>query len=198
MRALAVATLALFLAAPAASVAATSAQGSSHFSELLRELREREKAKAKGPGSGAAGAPAGATTTSTPATSTPTTTYVPSGGAAAPGATATTPPAATTTAPPATTATPGASTVPPVATTPSTATPASKAKTASDRPLSAGAIVIAALAALLVLACVAWAFARSRAVEPHWLVTLRHSFAEAGFRASATWSELLDWARLGR
>jgi hypothetical protein len=58
--------------------------------------------------------------------------------------------------------------------------------------------VIAALAALLVLGCLAWAFARSRAFEPHWLIALRHSAAEAGFRASATWSELLDWARLGR
>jgi len=58
--------------------------------------------------------------------------------------------------------------------------------------------VIAVLAALLVLGCLIWAFARSRAFEPHWLIALRHSAAEAGFRASATWSELLDWARLGR
>ncbi|HXM86726.1 MAG TPA: hypothetical protein VN889_03740, partial [Solirubrobacteraceae bacterium] len=63
--------------------------------------------------------------------------------------------------------------------------------------LSTGAIVIAALAALLVLACVGWALARRRAFEPHWLLSLRHATAEAGFRASATWSEFLDWVRLG-
>jgi hypothetical protein len=58
--------------------------------------------------------------------------------------------------------------------------------------------VIAALAALLVLGCAAWALARSKAFEPHWLLSLRHAMAEAGFRASETWSEFADWARLGR
>jgi hypothetical protein len=67
-----------------------------------------------------------------------------------------------------------------------------------DRPLSTGAIVIAALAALLILVCIVWALARRRAFEPHWLLSLRHAMAEAGFRASATWSEFADWARLGR
>ena len=75
---------------------------------------------------------------------------------------------------------------------------ASVAKTSGgDRPLSTGAIVIAAFAALLVLACLGWALARRRAFEPHWLLSLRHATAEAGFRASATWSEFLDWVRLG-
>ena len=65
--------------------------------------------------------------------------------------------------------------------------------------LSTGAIVIAALArAAACSACAAWALARSRAFEPHWLLSLRHAMAEAGFRASATWSEFADWARLGR
>jgi hypothetical protein len=63
--------------------------------------------------------------------------------------------------------------------------------------LSTGAIVIAALAALLLLACVAWGLARRSAFEPHWLLSLRHSLAEAGFRASATWSEFTDWVQLG-
>jgi hypothetical protein len=58
--------------------------------------------------------------------------------------------------------------------------------------------VIAVLAALLVLACAAWALARRSAFEPRWLLSLRHAMAEAGFRASATWSEFADWARLGR
>ena len=43
------------------------------------------------------------------------------------------------------------------------------------------AVVLAAIAALLLLACAAWAFARSRAYEPHWLVSLRHAMAEAGY-----------------
>ena len=65
------------------------------------------------------------------------------------------------------------------------------------RHLTAGAIVIAALAALLALGCAAWAIARRRAYEPRWWLSLRHALAEAGFRASATWAELTDWLRLG-
>jgi hypothetical protein len=64
--------------------------------------------------------------------------------------------------------------------------------------VSTEAIVLAAIAALLLLACAAWAFARSRAYEPHWSVSMRHAMAEAGFRTSATWAEFTDWARLGR
>jgi hypothetical protein len=63
--------------------------------------------------------------------------------------------------------------------------------------LSTAAIVLAVLAAVLVLACISWALARRRAFEPHWLLSLRHSMAEAGFRASATWAEFSDWVRLG-
>jgi hypothetical protein len=63
--------------------------------------------------------------------------------------------------------------------------------------ISREAIVAAALAALLALACLAWGVARAFALEPRWLVSLRHSMAEAGSRASATWAELADWARLG-
>jgi hypothetical protein len=147
----------------------------------------------------------------TPSTaSTPTTMYVPSGGVA-PGATtapAATTPGATTT--PVTPTTPTATT--PTVATPTTSTPANTIATLSltqtgkaqakkakgDRPLSTGAIVIAALALLLLLGCIAWALARRRAFEPHWLLSLRHAMAEAGFRASATWSEFADWARLGR
>jgi hypothetical protein len=58
--------------------------------------------------------------------------------------------------------------------------------------------VIAVLAALLALGCGAWALARSRAYEPAWVLSVRHSIDEAGLRASATWAELTDWARLGR
>ena len=145
----------------------------------------------------------------TSAASTPTTTYAPSGGVA-PGAATTTPTAATPgtatagvtpTTPPATTPT----TSIPAAITPQASTPtpaktgtAQAKKSNSDRPLSTGAIVIAALALLLLLGCIAWALARRRAFEPHWLLSLRHAMAEAGFRASATWSEFADWVRLGR
>ena len=64
--------------------------------------------------------------------------------------------------------------------------------------LSTAAIVAAIVAAVLVLGCIAWALARRRAFEPHWLLSLRHAMAEAGFRASATWAEFADWAKLGR
>jgi hypothetical protein len=64
--------------------------------------------------------------------------------------------------------------------------------------LSTGAIVIAALAALLALACLAWGLARRRAFEPRWWLSLRHAVAEAGLRTSETLAEFADWARLGR
>ena len=65
------------------------------------------------------------------------------------------------------------------------------------RHLTAGTIAIAVLAALLALACAAWAIARRRAYEPRWWLSLRHALAEAGLRASATWAEFTDWLRLG-
>jgi hypothetical protein len=67
----------------------------------------------------------------------------------------------------------------------------------AGRSLAAGEIVIAAVAALLVLGCAAWAIARRRAFEPRWTLSMRHAIAEAGFRASATWAEFVDWLRLG-
>jgi len=153
-------------------------------------------------------APPGATNTSAPAAGGGGTTGAPAG-TSVPQPSGTTP-AITPTAT-ATPSTPAATA--PTASTPATSTPqaqtrgtltltqpgAGKAnKAQGDSGLSTGAIVIAALAALLVLACVAWALARRRAFEPHWLLSLRHAMAEAGFRASATWSEFADWARLGR
>ncbi len=64
--------------------------------------------------------------------------------------------------------------------------------------LSTGAIVVAALAALLILLCLAWAAARWWAYEPRWAVSLRHSLEEAGWHLSASWEEFSDWVRLGR
>jgi hypothetical protein len=122
---------------------------------------------------------------------------------------------------PTTTASPAA--VTPAATTPDAVTPTkatvptlttpnsitkSTATTVGGRPLahtakhseslSTAAIAAVIVAAVLVLACIAWALARRRAFEPHWLLSLRHAMAEAGFRLSATWAEFADWARLGR
>jgi hypothetical protein len=64
--------------------------------------------------------------------------------------------------------------------------------------VSTEAVALAMVAVVLLLACAAWAFARSRAYEPHWFVSMRHAMAEAGFRTSATWAEFTDWARIGR
>jgi hypothetical protein len=149
-----------------------------------------------GSGTGLASAHAAAPSAAT----TPTTTYVPSGGAVVPGAATPATPSTAATATP-TVSIPASESVQTAASTASTAStqaPAAQAKTSKgDRPLSTGAIVIAALAALLLLGILGWALARRRAFEPHWLLALRHAMAEAGFRASATWSEFADWARLG-
>jgi hypothetical protein len=63
--------------------------------------------------------------------------------------------------------------------------------------VSTEAVVIAALAALLALGCVTWGIARLASFEPRWTQSLRHTMAEAGLRASATWAEFSDWVRLG-
>jgi hypothetical protein len=64
--------------------------------------------------------------------------------------------------------------------------------------LSAGAIAIAVVAALVAIGCVAWGISRRRAFEPQWLLSLRHAMAEAGLHASSTWAEFADWVKLGR
>ena len=71
------------------------------------------------------------------------------------------------------------------------------ARSKHSESLSTAAIVVVVLAVVLVLACIAWALARRRAFEPHWLLSLRHAIAEAGFRLSATCAEFADWIRLG-
>ncbi len=112
--------------------------------------------------------------TSTPAA--PTTTYAPQ--SSAPGTS---------------TATPAA----PAGAVRTSATATSK-RTAHSSKLSTAALALAILGALLVLICLAWALARARAYDPHWARSLRHSLAEGGFRASATWAEFSDWARIGK
>ncbi|HXC45064.1 MAG TPA: hypothetical protein VNU24_00545 [Solirubrobacteraceae bacterium] len=74
---------------------------------------------------------------------------------------------------------------------------AGKAKPHGKR-LSAGALALAILGALLILACIAWALGRWLALEPRWSVSFMHSLREAAYRASETWAEFSDWARLGR
>jgi len=154
-----------------------------------------------------------ATTATTPSVSTPASAKVPSPATttAAPATTttaaATTTPAPTTTATPATMpttpsrtlTTPGTSAVNPLnRVAPNARLHARAHSSGGSGHVSTEAIVLAAIAALLLLACAAWAFARSRAYEPHWLVSMRHAMAEAGFRTSATWAEFTDWVRLGR
>ena len=64
--------------------------------------------------------------------------------------------------------------------------------------LSAGALALAILGALLALGCIVWVLARWLALEPRWTISLTHSLREASYRGSATWAEFSDWARLGR
>ncbi|HTR89990.1 MAG TPA: hypothetical protein VMG62_07770 [Solirubrobacteraceae bacterium] len=156
------------------------------------------------------------TTISPSSTNSAATTPATSPGAATPATTA----APSTSAPTATT--PAATT--PAATTPATTTPATTVSTSagslagatttiekggparvrartrgpSEEKTSAGAIFLAVLAALAILVCALWALARSRAFEPHWLLSFRHAMAEAGYRMSSTWAEFQDWVRLGR
>ncbi|HEX4435977.1 MAG TPA: hypothetical protein VH061_04200 [Solirubrobacteraceae bacterium] len=133
-----------------------------------------------GPATVATTVPTVATTTPTIATTTP---AAPAAGVTAPGATST----------PGETTTPGATTVPGshVLGTPTTA------KKSGGGKLSDGAILAAILAGLIALACLVWGAFRITAFEPHWLLSTRHSVAEAGFRAAATWDEFTDWLRLG-
>jgi hypothetical protein len=125
----------------------------------------------------------------------------------------TTPTIATSTpaTPPATVTTPGATASPAGTTTPGALTiggktiPSSEVlgeltltkKSSGEGKLSGGAILAAILAGLIALACLTWGIFRIGAFEPRWLLSARHSVAEAGFRAAATWDEFTDWLRLG-
>ncbi|MGA7703624.1 MAG: hypothetical protein WB998_01890, partial [Solirubrobacteraceae bacterium] len=71
-------------------------------------------------------------------------------------------------------------------------------KSSNPTHLSTGALILAILGALLLLACLAWAIGRWLAFEPRWTVAFTHSLREASYRGSATWAEFSDWARLGR
>lgn len=154
---------------------------------------------------GTSAAPTG-TTTKTPASSTGAGAVPPTArtgaaappsartGTAAPGGIPTPGSATPTTTPTTATAVPGR----PTAIAPTSRSPGGRGRARSGGKLSRGALIGAALAGLLVLLCAVWAAIRWLAVEPRWARSLGYSLEEAGFRASATWAELLDWARLGR
>jgi hypothetical protein len=74
---------------------------------------------------------------------------------------------------------------------------ASKAKS-SDAGMPAPLLALAVIGALMALAGLLYGLARWWAWEPRWLVRVRHAGAEAGWRASGSWAEFMDWVRLGR
>lgn len=74
------------------------------------------------------------------------------------------------------------------------ATPASSGTDSAPAPLIAIAIMLALLAVLGGV----WIAARWFGFDPPWLTGVRHAGQEAGWRASAAWSEFSDWVRLGR
>jgi hypothetical protein len=61
----------------------------------------------------------------------------------------------------------------------------------------AALIVLAAIAAALALPALAYGLARWRGWEPGWMPGVRHTLAEASFRASNGWGEFADWLRFG-
>jgi len=68
----------------------------------------------------------------------------------------------------------------------------------SDAGIPAPLVALAVIAVLMMLAALLYALARWWAWEPDWLVRARHAGAEAGWRASGSWAEFMDWLRLGR
>jgi hypothetical protein len=131
-------------------------------------------------------------------------------GGAAPGRGRGVAPAVTT--PPATTPAPTqtAPAVPPVATAPATTPPASTVPAQPAAPVAQQPaaprerdrtpllVALVAAGALLLLALLAWGWARMRGWDPRWAARMRHSWGEAGYRTTSTWSEFTDWLRLGR
>jgi hypothetical protein len=68
----------------------------------------------------------------------------------------------------------------------------------SDAGVPAPLVALAVIAAILLLAGLLYGLGRWWAWEPRWLVRARHAGAEAGWRASGSWAEFMDWVRLGR
>ena len=74
---------------------------------------------------------------------------------------------------------------------------ASKSRS-SDAGVPAPLVALAVIGALMAIAALLYGLARWWAWEPRWLLRLRHAGAEAGWRASGSWAEFVDWLRLGR
>ncbi len=75
---------------------------------------------------------------------------------------------------------------------------AANAERASDAGAPAPVVALGVLGALLALAGLGYGLSRWLAWDPSWAGSARHAVGEAGWRASATWSEFTDWLRLGR
>jgi hypothetical protein len=177
-----------------AAVSPTGAAAANTKSEKLLGVSIPASARIHGttasPATPPATTQAQATTTQAQATTTP-------AGGAQPGTVAPTGSTPTATAPPATT-TPSAAPTTTAPTAGSTTVVGVAHKTSPSRThLSTAALALAVLGALLILGCLVWVVGRWLALEPRWTVSFMHSLREASYRASATWAEFSDWARIG-
>jgi hypothetical protein len=155
---------------------------------MLDGIAAHERGGCRGVKPAEEGTTGGATpSATTPSTSAPPVTTPPSTGTE-------TAPVAPPTTTPTTPAPPPASAAPATPTTP--AQPAAAAPQERDRtPLL---VALVAAGALLLLGLLLWGWARMRGWDPPWVARMRHSWSEAGFRTTSTWSEFTDWLRLGR
>lgn len=129
-----------------------------------------------------------------------TTTAAAGGSSPGPGPTATTgvPPGTTPAAPPSGQAPQPAPTSSPAPAIADKAVLAASKTRSSDAGIPAPLVALAVIGGLMALAALLYALARWWAWEPRWLVRWRHAGAEAGWRASGSWAEFMDWLRLGR
>lgn len=81
--------------------------------------------------------------------------------------------------------------------TPTTAQPTTTTTT-HERDRTPLLIALIALGTLVLLTLLVWGLARMRGWDPAWAARTRHSWGEAGYRTTSTWSEFTDWLRLGR
>jgi hypothetical protein len=110
-------------------------------------------------------------------------------------------PGATTTAP----ATTGTTPQPAPTVDPAPAVNDDAIPSAATGPVASGAddapaplLVLAVMLGTLLVLAGLWLAARWLGFDPPWLARWRHATQEAGWRASAAWSEFTDWVRLGR
>jgi hypothetical protein len=64
--------------------------------------------------------------------------------------------------------------------------------------LPAPILILAGLGGLGLLVAMVVGASRLLGWDPRWLVALRHSWSEAGFRVGGTWLEFTDWLRFQR